>query len=141
MNEEGAIYKLDIVNSEGPLLKLIKSKKSFILVDQWNVHLTTLNRDEVILFIGGLITIADSKGRRWNFPKVSQNMRVSMDEITDFIGDEYLIDSDKLYELYMEWVDKVSEECDWKTYFEPKEIVYSISKILQENPSLITKNK
>jgi hypothetical protein len=47
------------------------------------------------------------------------------------------IDKETLYKLYMEWVNKVSEECDWKTTFEPKEIVYAISRILEENPKLI----
>lgn len=47
------------------------------------------------------------------------------------------IDKEELYFLYMEWVDKVSNDCDWKTSFTPKEIVYSISHILETNPQLI----
>jgi len=47
------------------------------------------------------------------------------------------IDKEKLYKLYMEWVDDVTEECDWKTHFEAKEIVYAIAKILETNPELI----
>ena len=47
------------------------------------------------------------------------------------------IDKELLYKLYMEWVDDVTEECDWKTHFEAKEIVYAIAKILETNPELI----
>ena len=47
------------------------------------------------------------------------------------------IDKEQLHKLYMEWVDKVAEECDWKTTFEPKEIVYAIAKLLEEHPELI----
>jgi len=47
------------------------------------------------------------------------------------------IDKKQLYKLYMEWVDRVSEECDWKTSFDPEEIVYSIANILETNPQLI----
>ena len=47
------------------------------------------------------------------------------------------IDKDELFKLYMEWVDKVSEECDWKTSFGPKEIVDSIVNIIENNPQLI----
>jgi hypothetical protein len=40
----------------------------------------------------------------------------------------------------MQWVDEVSEECDWKTSFSPKEIVHAIVNILEINPQLINNN-
>ena len=40
----------------------------------------------------------------------------------------------------MQWVYEVLEECEWKTSFEPKEIVYAIAKILENNPKLLNKN-
>jgi hypothetical protein len=46
------------------------------------------------------------------------------------------IDKEKLFELYMQWVDEVLDECDWKTSFEPEEIVYAIASILENNPKL-----
>jgi hypothetical protein len=46
------------------------------------------------------------------------------------------IDREKLYELYMEWVDRVSEELDWKTNFGPKEIVNSITNIIEHTPDI-----
>ena len=48
------------------------------------------------------------------------------------------IDYDKTYELYMKWVDQVSEDLDWKTHFGPEEIVGAIVRILENNPQLIT---
>jgi hypothetical protein len=50
------------------------------------------------------------------------------------------IDKEKLFELYMQWVNQVLDECDWKTSFEPKEIVYAIATILENNPKLVNKN-
>lgn len=47
------------------------------------------------------------------------------------------INKDELYKLYMEWVDEVTEACDWKTHFEPEEIVHAIAKILETNPQLM----
>ena len=47
------------------------------------------------------------------------------------------INKDELYKLYMEWVDRVSEDCDWKTSFGAEEIVHSIINILETNPQLI----
>ena len=49
------------------------------------------------------------------------------------------IDKIELYRLYMEWVNQVSEELDWKTHFGPEEIVYAIANILENNKDLIKK--
>ena len=46
------------------------------------------------------------------------------------------INKEELYKLYMEWVDQVTEECDWKTSFGPEEIVNAITYILETNPHL-----
>jgi len=47
------------------------------------------------------------------------------------------INTEELYKLYMEWVYRVSEDCDWKTSFDAEEIVHSIANILENNPDLI----
>ena len=47
------------------------------------------------------------------------------------------IDKNELFKLYMEWVNEVTEECDWKTSFGPEEIIHSIATILEQNPQLI----
>lgn len=46
------------------------------------------------------------------------------------------IDEKQVYEIYMQWVDKVSEECDWKTNFGPEEIVSEICSIIESNPQI-----
>ena len=51
------------------------------------------------------------------------------------------IDKQELLKLYMQWVDKVSEDLDWKTHFGPEEIVYAIADIIENNPKLITDEK
>ena len=48
-----------------------------------------------------------------------------------------IINKEELFKLYMQWVDQVSEDLDWKTSFGPEEIVYSIANILETNPQLI----
>lgn len=44
-----------------------------------------------------------------------------------------IIDRIKLLELYLKEVDEISEVCDWKTNFTPKEIVGMISSILEDH--------
>ncbi len=51
------------------------------------------------------------------------------------------INKEELYKLYMEWVDKVTEECDWKTSFTPEEIVGAIATILENNPQVYMNNE
>ena len=37
----------------------------------------------------------------------------------------------------MEKVNRIVEECDWKTHFTPEEVVGLVVSILEENPELI----
>lgn len=50
------------------------------------------------------------------------------------------INKEKLFELYMAEVNKISEECDWKTSFGPKEIISIVASILEKNEDLIESN-
>ena len=47
------------------------------------------------------------------------------------------INKEELFDLYMKWVDQVSENIDWKTHFTPDEIVNAIATILENNPKLM----
>jgi len=42
------------------------------------------------------------------------------------------VNKEEVYRLYMEWVDRVLEDLDWKTQFSPKEIVYKICEIIEK---------
>ncbi len=57
--------------------------------------------------------------------------------ITNLKFDKMKINREELFRMYMEWVNHVSDECDWKTHFTPEEIVHSIASILENNPNLI----
>ena len=73
------------------------------------------------------------KKRNETPPFVSDNFQIGPEGAFEM----FEIDKEKLYKLYMDWVNDVAEECDWKTHFEVKEIVYAIAKILETNPELI----
>jgi len=47
------------------------------------------------------------------------------------------INKEKLYELYLQAMDEILEECDWKTHFSAQECVYLVSRVLEQNPELI----
>jgi len=48
------------------------------------------------------------------------------------------IDKEKLYELYMVEVERISEEFEDKSHFTPEELIGIVAQVLEENPKLIT---
>ena len=77
-----------------------------------------------------------NKVNKDNTPYISDDFQIGPDGAFERLE----IDKDELYKLYMQWVDEVSEECDWKTSFSPKEIVHAIVNILEINHQLINNN-
>lgn len=138
-NNRNKKNSLVILNSEGAILTLVKSGDSFIMLDQWQELVDGLTIAQIHDFIEGRRIITDSQGREWNFPTESEGMRVPMEKLLNFISDDYTINRDVLYSKYMDWVNKICDECDWKSSFEPLEIVHAIATILEKNPDLITK--
>ncbi len=51
------------------------------------------------------------------------------------------INRQMLYEVYMQKVDEIVEECDWVTSMGPREIVNLISCILEDTPVLVENNQ
>ena len=73
INCEGAILKLECINIE-PL--------TFEITDQWNETVKTLNKEELVGFISGSISITDSNKREWN----------AIYDKSLFTGEEYIIE-------------------------------------------------
>jgi hypothetical protein len=138
-NNKNKKNSLVVLNSEGAILTLVKSGDSFIMLDQWQELVDGLTIAQIYDFIEGRRIITDSQGREWNFPTESEGMRVPIQKLLTFISDDYTINRDVLYSKYMDWVNKICDECDWKSSFEPLEIVHAIATILEKNPDLITK--
>lgn len=51
------------------------------------------------------------------------------------------IDKQQLYELYMQEVENIANECEWKTHFTAEECVNMVVSILEKNPSLVSYTK
>jgi hypothetical protein len=58
--------------------------------------------------------------------------RVIIEELLD----RRVINRKRLYELYMYQINEISEKCDWKSVFSPKEIVDIICNIVENHPEL-----
>jgi hypothetical protein len=49
-----------------------------------------------------------------------------------------IINREKLFELYMNEVNRISEEFEDKSHFTPEELIVIVSNVLELNPKLIT---
>lgn len=57
--------------------------------------------------------------------------------IADPPKNDIKVNREKLYELYITEIFRIADECDWKTSFDAQEIVYIISKTIEDNPEII----
>jgi hypothetical protein len=49
-----------------------------------------------------------------------------------------IINREKLFELYMNEVNRISEEFEDKSHFTPEELIGIVSNVIELNPKLIT---
>jgi len=76
---------IDLINCEGAILKLecIKNEPlTFEITDQWNETVKMLNKEELVGFMKGSISITDSNKRQWN----------AINDKSLFKGEEYIIE-------------------------------------------------
>lgn len=52
-----------------------------------------------------------------------------------------IINRKMLFNLYMREIDKIAEDCDWKTNFTPEEIISIVCKIINENSDSLFEKK
>ena len=80
--------KLELLNSEGPILTVVKidgEKDSFKLIDQYKKE-SIISKQDLLDFIDGKIKITDSKDREWHYPSESYGIRQSIHNINEFLN-------------------------------------------------------
>jgi hypothetical protein len=119
---------IELLNSEGPILKAVKIRGYFVIIDEDQEQIDVLTDLEMLRFVEGYRSIQDSRGRIWNYLKVDPGMRENKNVIVSFVGLHYEIESLKVYESYR----KKFGEIDLET-------IENVVSVLTENPSLIIK--
>ena len=77
--------KLELLNSEGPILMAEKVEDGYVIWDQWRKGpLMTLSKAELLDFMNGKVEIADSSGKRWNYLNEHPDMKSSQETIDNF---------------------------------------------------------
>ena len=77
--------KIDLVNSEGPILSLVKEKDLFLIIDENKKELVKMTRTSLDMFLSGQILITDSKNREWIFTEVDSSMKVDPEKLQNFL--------------------------------------------------------
>ena len=91
-NKTRAIPKLELLNSEGPILVAYKfhaddTNEMFVIYDEWHREpVARFHKAELLEFISGERTISDSHERVWNYTTQHSGMKPSEEKLKAFIG-------------------------------------------------------
>lgn len=75
---------IELLNYEGPVLQLEKTDR-LLLIDQWKSPIAEVTLTGLISFLNGDISIADSRGKLWNFAISSLEARTDYNKIINFV--------------------------------------------------------
>jgi len=88
MTKKGRLQKLELINSEGPILVAHRAgTDSFILTDEWKNPIIALSAEQFENFIVGEFSVIDSDGRSWNYSKYTE-FGPSFNQIRKFLKGE-----------------------------------------------------
>ena len=78
--------KIELLNSEGCILKAELSNGIYKITDQWKKDVAFLDMNEMQEFIHGDSVIADSKNRKFKYSEYPGSMKPDLKELDEFIG-------------------------------------------------------
>jgi hypothetical protein len=86
MNTKNTKPSIELLNSEGAILKAVKTPLGFAITDQKKEVVEVLSEEEIFKFTRGEITITDSLGRVWDYSKQPGSMKPNLKKLDEFIG-------------------------------------------------------
>ena len=78
--------KIELLNSEGCILKAELSNGIYKITDQWKKDIAFLEISEMQEFVHGDLEITDSKNRRFKYSTYPGSMKPDLKELDEFIG-------------------------------------------------------
>ncbi len=80
------IYSIELLNSEGPILKAYKIGKEFVIQDEHKDLIGILKKDKMIDFIYDKMSLIDSKNRLFTYGKFPDSMKPDSRKLEEFLG-------------------------------------------------------
>lgn len=77
--------RIGLLNFEGDVLQLVRDGQMFTVIDQWKKPVAKLTIEGVLKYCSGDISIYDTAGTEWSFLKESENARVKLSKLTEFL--------------------------------------------------------
>ena len=78
--------EIELLNSEGPILKAVKNTFTYDIVDQWGVCVDIVSESQLQKFVHGDYSVTDSKGREWKYSEQPGSMKPDLKKLDEFIG-------------------------------------------------------
>jgi hypothetical protein len=85
-NNRKTFESIELLNSEGPILKAYKIGKSFLIVDEWSEPIQIFKKDEMEDFIFDRRILMDSKGKGHLYGRYPGSMKPDLRKLSEFIG-------------------------------------------------------
>jgi hypothetical protein len=83
MNKKDTI---ELVNYEGPALRLKKKEEKFSLINQWGEEITEFDRPQLLGFLMGYYAVkCERSDKVWMFTEQHIDARVKPQELADFL--------------------------------------------------------
>lgn len=77
--------KLGLINYEGDCLSAVKENGKYSIVDQYGKTVVCLDKLEFQHFLEGEFSIADSKGKAWNYKTVHADAKPKTQDLVKFL--------------------------------------------------------
>lgn len=77
--------KIELLNSEGPILTLKRTANAFLMYDEWKFLVGKFSVESLDKFLAGKSTITDSNNRVWNYKEQSEGMKQNHEKLEEFI--------------------------------------------------------
>ena len=81
--------EIELLNYEGPVLKAIRVKDTFIILDEDKKIIEAFDINEMEEFLFENKEIVDSRGRAWEYLKQHEDARQSPEKLIEFLGKNF----------------------------------------------------
>ena len=78
--------KIDLLNSEGPILMLKRTPSTFLMYDEWKFLVGKFSVETLDNFLAGKSTVTDSMNRVWNYRQQNIVMKQNPETLEEFIN-------------------------------------------------------
>ena len=76
---------IELLNSEGPILKAYKIGKEFVIQDEHKRLIGILNKDKMVDFLYDKMSLIDSENRLFTYDKFPVSMKPSEESLREFL--------------------------------------------------------